>query len=258
MLVPTPADDAADSPEARLRLMREATAGLSITQRLQWAAERFGGNLVFASSFGAEDVVLIELFHRLELSVPIITLDTGRLPQATYDLMDALNDRYGAQFVVHAPRAEELQRLAAEQGSNGFYASIEKRRRCCQVRKVNPLQRALSGVDAWITGLRRQQSSSRAAAVFIELETGPRALFKVNPLFDWSDAEVWSQIHQHDIPYNALHDQGYPSIGCQPCTRPVNPGEHPRAGRWWWEASQHKECGLHPVNHPQKGQPHGR
>jgi phosphoadenosine phosphosulfate reductase len=218
---------------------------------LAWALGRFHPRLALAASFGAEDVVLVDMLVRLEPAARIITLDTGRLPQETYDLMEAIRARYGVVIEVFAPQAEAVERMVREHGPNLFYSSIEHRQRCCGVRKVEPLGRALAGLDGWITGLRREQSVTRSQVRKVELDRDHGGIVKVNPLADWSWQQVWAYIRRHDVPYNALHDRGYPSIGCAPCTRAVAPGEDLRAGRWWWERPETRECGLHA--HPLRG-----
>lgn len=210
---------------------------------LQTAADRYSA-LVFANSLGAEDVVLTDLIWTDFPQIDIFTLDTGRLHPANHDLMASLEVRYGRRLTVYSPLADATQSLVSDQGINGFYDSIDNRKSCCYVRKVEPLKRALAGRDAWITGLRRSQSVTR-----LEIpEIGPDPAFdldKVNPLLAWSNEDVWHAIRTRDIPYNALHDKGYPSIGCAPCTRPIAKGEDIRAGRWWWENPETRECGLH-------------
>jgi len=198
----------------------------------------------FSTSFGAEDMVLLDLIVRTGLPIDIFTLDTGRLPEETHALMREVEGRYGRVFELAFPQAQAVHRLVAEQGSNGFLASVPARRACCAVRKVEPLQRALAGRGAWVTGQRAAQSVTRAGLQAIDPESTPE-LLKVNPLHDWSEAEVWAYLEHHRVPVNALHARGYPSIGCAPCTRAVTAGEDPRAGRWWWEQPGSRECGLH-------------
>ena len=211
---------------------------------LRLALETFGQRAALSSSFGAEDMVLIDMLLKIDPKARIFTLDTGRLPQETYNVIDATRERYGATIEVFFPQPDAVQTMVAEHGMNLFYHSVENRKLCCGVRKMEPLRRALSGLDAWITGLRREQSVTRTAVHKVEWDEGNR-LVKVNPLVDWSHEDVWKYIREHNVPYNALHDRGYPSIGCGPCTRAVQPGEHERAGRWWWEHPETKECGLH-------------
>ncbi|HTL03654.1 MAG TPA: phosphoadenylyl-sulfate reductase [Vicinamibacterales bacterium] len=208
------------------------------------AHERFGARLALSSSFGAEDMVLIDMLMRVDPKARIVTLDTGRLPQETYNVMDAAREKYGAAIEVFFPQAEAVQAMVGEHGLNLFYHSVELRKLCCGVRKMEPLKRALAGLDAWMTGLRREQSVTRTALHKIEWDEGNQ-LIKVNPLADWTHDDVWKYIRDNNVPYNALHDRGYPSIGCGPCTRAVQPGEHERSGRWWWEHPETKECGLH-------------
>lgn len=200
---------------------------------------------VLASSFGAEDMVLIDLIARENVPIRIFTLDTGRLPEETHALIDKVRRRYGLPIDVYAPDTRRLQAFVREHGVNAFLDGVEKRKQCCAIRKTEPLQRALVAKGAWITGLRRAQSVTRSGLAREEFDAA-HALPKFNPLADWSEAEVWSYLRAHGVPYNALHDRGYPSIGCAPCTRAIQPGEDVRAGRWWWEAPEHKECGLHP------------
>jgi phosphoadenosine phosphosulfate reductase len=197
-----------------------------------------------ASSFGAEDMVLIDLVANAALPVRIFTLDTGRLPQETHDLLDRTRVRYRRSIEVFAPRGEAVERYLREHGTNAFYGSVALREQCCAVRKVEPLARALQGAQAWITGLRRAQGVTRAA-IGVEEFDAKHGIPKFNPLADWSDEDVWTYLREREVPWNALHDRGYPSIGCAPCTRAIQPGEDARAGRWWWEHPEHKECGLH-------------
>lgn len=214
---------------------------------IRLANERFGRRVALSSSFGAEDMVLIDMLMRVNPKARIVTLDTGRLPQETYNVIDATRQKYGAVIEVFFPRAEAVEAMVAEHGLNLFYHSIENRKLCCGVRKTEPLRRALSGLDAWMTGLRRDQSVTRTAVQKIEWDEA-NALIKINPLVDWTLDDVWKYIRENNVPYNALHDRGYPSIGCAPCTRAIQPGEDQRAGRWWWEHPETKECGLHVKN----------
>ena len=211
--------------------------------RLHSIAQRYRHS-VLASSFGAEDMVLMDLVAGEALPIRIVTLDTGRLPQETHDLIDRARERYRVPIEVVVPEAAAIQAFVREHGANPFYRSAELRQRCCAIRKTEPLRRALAGADAWITGLRRAQSVTRTQ-VGIEEWDDRNGLPKFNPLAEWSDDDVWSYLRAHAVPWNALHDRGYPSIGCAPCTRAVPAGEDIRAGRWWWENPAHKECGLH-------------
>ena len=198
----------------------------------------------FASSLGAEDMVLTDLILRQRLEIEIFSLDTGRLPQETYDLIAALKAHYGLTLRLYSPRHDLVEAWTRDNGINAFYESLELRKGCCFVRKVEPLQRALAGRKAWITGLRASQAATREGLPQRGFDAA-NGLEKFNPLADWSEREVWTYLRLNQVPYNALHDRFYPSIGCAPCTRPVTPGEDVRAGRWWWEKPQAKECGLH-------------
>jgi phosphoadenosine phosphosulfate reductase len=200
--------------------------------------------VVFANSFGAEDMVLTDLITRYYPHIAMFTLDTGRLPQETYNLMQQVKDRYGVSLQVYFPEAAAVESYIAQNGPNGFYQSIELRKRCCYIRKVEPLRRALAGKRAWITGMRREQAITRDN-LSVSMFDAENNLQKFNPLYEWSNNEVWAYLKQHDVPYNKLHDRFYPSIGCAPCTRAITPGEDIRSGRWWWEDSGSKECGLH-------------
>ena len=201
----------------------------------------------FASSFGAEDMVVLDLIARDGLAISVFTLDTGRLPRETHDLVARVRDAYGLHVETYQPWPESVDAYVQEYGRDGFYDSIEARKACCAVRKVEPLRRALARKKAWVTGLRREQADSRTRLAHEERDE-VHQLWKFNPLADWSEDQVWDYLRANDVPYNALHDRGYPSIGCEPCTRAVKPGEHPRAGRWWWEQEgARKECGLHVI-----------
>ncbi|MEW5879944.1 MAG: phosphoadenylyl-sulfate reductase [Pseudomonadota bacterium] len=200
--------------------------------------------VAFSTSFGAEDMVVLDLIRAHALPIEIFTLDTGRLPEETYRLMQRVEERYGHCFKTYSPEASAVQALVERNGVNGFYASVDKRKACCAVRKLEPLARALAGRRAWVTGLRAQQSVTRSDLTPREWDAQWR-VEKFNPLADWTDADVWDYIRSRDVPYNELHDRLYPSIGCAPCTRAVAPGEDIRAGRWWWEHPESKECGLH-------------
>ena len=211
---------------------------------LRQALARFGDRIALASSLGAEDQVLLHMLSTLTPAPRVFTLDTGRLPQETYDLMATTTAKYGVRFEMVFPEREDIERLVNAAGPNLFYDGIDQRRACCRVRKVLPLTRKLGEFDAWITGLRREQSPTRGTVARAEWDEG-HGMVKLNPLIEWSRTEVWTYLRTHDVPYNRLHDRGYPSIGCAPCTRAVAEGEDERAGRWWWEQPEHKECGLH-------------
>lgn len=223
-----------------MTLTLHASEALAVLRRI--AARHIP--VALASSFGAEDMVLIDLIGRHELPIRVFTLDTGRLHEETYALIDRVREHYGLPITVHSPEASALDAFVETNGVNAFYRSVELRNGCCAVRKTEPLARALTGMRAWITGLRRAQSVTRGDAALEELDA-VHSLPKFNPLVDWSDDAVWGYLRGHGVPYNPLHDRGFPSIGCAPCTRAIEPGEDIRAGRWWWEHAEHKECGLH-------------
>ncbi len=208
-------------------------------------AVRQYGKVVYSNSLGAEAMVLTDVIWSHVPEIDIFSIDTGRLPQETYDLLERLERRYKKQIRLMSPDATALQSLVASQGINGFYHSLEARINCCAVRKVEPFKRGVAGYSAWITGVRRQQSATRAKGEFIEWDA-TYGLQKISPLLDWTEEQVWQYIRARHLPYNMLHDKQYPSIGCQPCTRAIQPGEDPRAGRWWWERPESRECGLHP------------
>jgi phosphoadenosine phosphosulfate reductase len=198
----------------------------------------------FATSFGVEDMVLLDLISKCAPGIEVFTLDTGRLPAETYTLMHTCKQRYTTPIKTYFPVAEAVEVFVAQNGHNAFYDSVELRKECCKIRKVQPLKRATQGKKAWITGLRRQQSPTRTD-LKIEEWDADFGMHKFNPLLDWTHADIWSYVKQNDVPYSELHDKGYPSVGCAPCTRAIAVGEDIRAGRWWWENPETKECGLH-------------
>jgi phosphoadenosine phosphosulfate reductase len=203
------------------------------------------GNVCYANSLGSESMVLTDLIWESVPEIEIFSIDTGRLYPETYDLIERLQARYGRTLRIYYPDGEGVERWVDENGINGFRDGLEQRRSCCVVRKVEPFRRAVSGRGAWVTGIRRGQSASRALAAPVEWD-GEYGLHKVSPLLDWSETEIWDYIRKRRLPYNTLHDSGFPSIGCAPCTRAVQPGEDERSGRWWWERGDSRECGLHP------------
>jgi phosphoadenosine phosphosulfate reductase len=223
--------------EARL------TTTLSILEKI---ATEFSP-AVFASSLAAEDMVLTDLILRHKLNIGIFSLETGRLHQETLSMLDRIKDTYDYDVELYKPETEAVDNYVQQHGLNAFYDSVEMRKECCRIRKVEPLNRALAGNKAWITGQRRAQSATRAELAVQEDDVA-HAMQKFNPLTDWSEEDVWHYIRSNNVPYNALHDKGYPSIGCEPCTRAIQPGEDVRAGRWWWENPESKECGLHVVD----------
>ncbi|MET3134229.1 phosphoadenosine phosphosulfate reductase [Oxalobacteraceae bacterium GrIS 1.11] len=202
---------------------------------------------VFASSLAAEDMVLTDLILKSRLPIGIFSLETGRLHAETLAVLDKIKARYDTSITLYRPQPEAVEAYVAQHGLNAFYDSVEMRRECCRIRKVEPLGRALAGNKAWVTGQRRAQSSTRADLP-VQEDDAAHGMVKFNPLADWSEQDVWQYIRDNQVPYNALHDQGYPSIGCQPCTRAIEAGEDVRAGRWWWENPDSKECGLHLVD----------
>lgn len=218
--------------------------GKSPSENLRYFLDVYEGKVGLSTSFGAEDQVLTDMVLKIDNNAHIFTLDTGRLHPETYDVMDATNLKYNKKIEVYFPDTQSVQELYKTQGINGHYESMEKRKNCCFVRKIEPLQRALKGLDVWITGLRADQSVTRTEIPFVEYDAKFKVI-KVNPLIDWKESDIWNYIKENNVPYNKLHDQGFPSIGCAPCTRAVEDGEDIRAGRWWWEDPEHKECGLH-------------
>jgi phosphoadenosine phosphosulfate reductase len=220
-----------------------ARAQDSISQ-LQNAVAEFK-NVCYANSLGSESVVLTDLIWSAVPQIDIFSIDTGRLYPETYDLIERLQKRYGRALRIYYPNAENLESWVGEHGINGFRDGLEQRRGCCATRKVEPFRRAISGRDAWVTGIRRGQSASRAQAAPVEWDR-EYGLHKVSPLLEWSENEIWEYIRKKRLPYNTLHDSGFPSIGCAPCTRAVQAGEPERSGRWWWERNDSRECGLHP------------
>ncbi|TFW29446.1 phosphoadenylyl-sulfate reductase [Duganella callida] len=202
---------------------------------------------VFASSLAAEDMVLTDMILKSGLDIGIFSLETGRLHKETLAMLDKVKQHYGYEIAVYKPQAEAVDAYVAQNGLNAFYDSVEMRKECCRIRKVEPLGRALLGKKAWITGQRRAQAATRTS-LMVEEDDPAHFMTKFNPLADWSEEDVWTYIRENGVPYNALHDQGYPSIGCEPCTRAIQPGEDVRAGRWWWENPESKECGLHVVD----------
>ena len=201
--------------------------------------------VALASSLSAEDMVITDMIARFQLPIEVFVLNTGRLHSETLAVLEETRARYRIALNIYEPDSRAVEQYVAAHGRDAFYGSVELRKRCCELRKVEPLRRALAGKRAWITGQRREHAASRAALAESEFDLD-NGLHKFNPLAAWSEADVWQYVRTHQVPYNRLYDQGYRSIGCAPCTRPVVAGEDPRAGRWWWEIAEHKECGLHP------------
>lgn len=212
---------------------------------IRWALETFHPHIAMASSFSMEDIVLLDMAVRHEPAVRVFALDTGRLNEETYECAEAVRQWYGIAIEWFFPQCEAVERLEREKGLLSFRESIEARHECCGIRKIEPLARALTGLKAWITGMRREQSVTRAAVRKVEQDPVHGGITKINPLADWDTGKLMTYVKQHNLPVNRLYECGYTSIGCAPCTRAVEPGEHVRAGRWWWESPEHKECGLH-------------
>jgi len=219
---------------------QEATVG----EVLSWFLKEFKGKIALSSSLGAEDQVLTQMVTGIDKEATVFTLDTGRLFPETYDLIHRTNSKYGIKVKVYFPEASRVEEMVGEKGINLFYESIENRKLCCHIRKIEPLKRAFKELDVWICGLRREQSVTRQNIKLVEWDEA-NGLIKLNPLIDWTEKDVWDYINENKVPYNPLHDKGFPSIGCQPCTRAIMEGEDVRAGRWWWENPDTKECGLH-------------
>ncbi|TLP39162.1 phosphoadenylyl-sulfate reductase [Arcobacter arenosus] len=227
-----------------INVLNEKFARAEASEILEYFINEYKDKTALSSSLGAEDQVLTDLMLKIDKNANIFTLDTGRLHPETYDVMDATNLKYGVKINVFFPLNDDVQELYSTQGINGHFESIENRKRCCGIRKIEPLKRALKPLKVWITGLRATQSVTRVDMPVVEWDENFEVI-KVNPLINWSEEDVWDYIKANNVPYNKLHDQGFPSIGCAPCTRAIKPGEDIRAGRWWWENPEHKECGLH-------------
>jgi len=219
--------------------------GQTAQEVLKWAFETFGDRVAIASSFGVEDVALIDIAVKVNPKARVFTLDTGRLNEETYEVMEAIREKYGIQIESYFPDSKSVEQLERSKGLYSFRKSIENRKECCGIRKVVPLGRALEDLDAWVTGLRRQQAVTRGNVAKIELDANHNNIAKLNPIADWTEEQTWDYVRKNEVPYNKLHDKGYPSIGCSPCTRAIKSGEDVRAGRWWWETPEQKECGLH-------------
>lgn len=224
--------------------LSEELKGKSAEDILAYFINDYNGKVGLATSLGAEDQVLTDMICAIDKSTKIFTLDTGRVFPETYKVLDETNKKYGINIEVYFPKSEKVEEMVNTKGVNLFYESIENRKLCCGVRKIEPLKRALGEIDIWVTGLRKDQSVTRFFTPLVEWDEGNKVI-KVNPLLSWSEKDVWNFIKNKEVPYNELHDKGFPSIGCQPCTRAVEKGEDVRAGRWWWEQPEQKECGLH-------------
>ena len=223
--------------------IEEKILSLNTTDLIKYILENHN-NVALSSSLGSEDQVLTDMIFKVNKNSRVFTLDTGRLNSETYKVLDETNLKYGVKIEVFFPKFEEVENLYKTQGVNGHFESIDKRKNCCNIRKIEPLKRALKNVDIWITGLRASQSITRETMPIVEWDENFKVI-KLNPLINWSEDDVWNYIKENKVPYNKLHDNGFPSIGCEPCTRAIKQGEDIRAGRWWWENPEHKECGLH-------------
>jgi phosphoadenosine phosphosulfate reductase len=223
------------------------------TEIFRIGRELAGGKVALACSFGIENVVLIDQLRPQLDDVTVFAIDTGRLHEETYVVAESISQRYGINIQWFFPRYDDIEKLTRAKGMFSFRESLENRKECCYIRKVEPLQRALAGFSAWTTGMRREQNVTRADQQPIAIDAVNGGLLKINPLTFWSEQQVADYAQRHALPLNRLHRQGYPSIGCAPCTRAIEPGEHPRAGRWWWEDPEHKECGLHQRSEPPFG-----
>jgi len=212
---------------------------------IEWTLDRWGDSAAICTSFQAEGMVILDMAWRINPAVRVFTIDTGRMPQETYDIIETVRQRYGLQVELYFPDAAQVETMTLESGPNLFYNAVKSRLQCCNVRKVEPIRRVLDGLDAWVTGLRREQWASRANIRKIELDHDHGGLAKISPLADWTMEEVQDYMEAFDVPQHPLYAQGFTSIGCAPCTRPTEAGEDPRAGRWWWEKNAPKECGIH-------------
>ncbi len=224
--------------------LNEKLQGKTTEEIIKYFLATYPNKVTLGSSLGAEDQVLLDIMSKCCRDFTVFTLDTGRLFPETYSLIDTTNKKYGMAIKVFFPDSQQVEKMINAKGINLFYDSIENRKQCCHIRKIEPLKKALPGNDVWVTGLRKDQSLNRFNTQLVEWDS-TFSIIKVNPLLTWTEKDIWTYIKQNDVPYNPLHDKGFPSIGCQPCTRAVIPGEDFRSGRWWWEAPEHNECGLH-------------
>ncbi|MCC6640993.1 MAG: phosphoadenylyl-sulfate reductase [Deltaproteobacteria bacterium] len=246
------ASSVASLPDSRASrdVLRQISSGeleaWSAEDILIWGVKNFHPRLALSASFGApEGMVLLDMLYRIEPASRVFVLDTGRLPQATHDLIDRVRDRYEKAIEVIFPAAGDIEEMVRRHGMNLFYESVEKRQLCCRLRKVEPMRRHLAGLDAWVSGLRRDQNVTRTETRKVEIDHVHGGIVKLNPLADWTHDAVLEYVEAHEVPVNRLHTQGYPSVGCEPCSRAIQPGDDIRAGRWWWENPETKECGLH-------------
>jgi phosphoadenosine phosphosulfate reductase len=230
--------------EMQLQELKDQLNGLTIEDRLHKLAELFPGEVIFTTSLGIEDQVITHKIFANDIDIRVITLDTGRLFRETYDVLSKTVNKYKKRIEVFFPGYEAVEKMVTEKGPYSFYNSVENRKECCRIRKMVPLDRALTSMKVWISGIRASQSNDRSQLGWLEYDEH-RRMFKYNPLFDWSLEDVENFINENNLPYNSLHDKGYVSIGCEPCTKAIKKGEDFRAGRWWWENDGPKECGLH-------------
>ncbi len=230
--------------QAQIKELQNLVQNKTPQEVIKLFLEKYNDKIAFSSSLGAEDQVITDMISKIDKSAKIFTLDTGRLFPETYDLIDRTSKRYDMPIQVYFPDAHQVEDMVKEKGINLFFESIENRKLCCHIRKIEPLKRAFKGLDVWICGLRRDQSVTRTDVQLVEWDEA-NGLIKLNPLVEWTEEQVWDYIKTNKVPYNRLHDQGFPSVGCQPCTRAIVEGEDLRAGRWWWENPETKECGLH-------------
>ncbi|MGL1893500.1 MAG: phosphoadenylyl-sulfate reductase [Spirochaetaceae bacterium] len=231
--------------DSLLKEYQDKLLGSSAWESLNWVFNNFDlENIAFATSLGAEDQVLTDLILNINSGVDIFTLDTGRLFEATYKVIQNVKDKYGKNMELLFPESSSIKKLVEDKGPNLFYNSVADRKECCRVRKIEPLKKKLSGKKIWITGLRKDQSITRTDLNILDWDES-FGLLKLSPLLSWSEKDVWDYIKENNIPHNSLHEIGFPSIGCEPCTRAIKTGEDVRSGRWWWENPEHKECGLH-------------
>jgi thioredoxin-dependent adenylylsulfate APS reductase len=212
---------------------------------LRWGMEQFGDRLAICTAFQASGMVILDMAARISRDVKVFTIDTGRLPEETHRLISDVRERYGVEIEMVMPESSEVASMVSSHGPNLFYDSVANRRLCCEIRKVRPLNRKLAKLDAWVVGLRRQQSESRETVQKVAVDEAHGGILKLSPLVDWTREEVWEYIRRYNVPYHELYWQGFPSIGCAPCTRAVAEGGEERSGRWWWEQEAHKECGIH-------------
>jgi thioredoxin-dependent adenylylsulfate APS reductase len=234
-----------DEEEAQIHAAADRFEHADAEELLRWALERFHPRMAISAAGGVDGLAIIDMAWRIDPRVRVFTLDTGRLPPETYALFEEVRDRYGINVEFEFPDRQQVERMMFVSGPNLMYRSVDDRVRCCEIRKVEPLKRKLATLDAWVSGLRRDQWKTRKNVAKVELDRDHGGIVKLNPLADWSAEDVWDYVRKNDVPYHELFDHGYTSIGCAPCTRPVQPGEDERAGRWWWEQDTDKECGIH-------------